>query len=114
MLERIANHSFFCFLDGYFGYHQIPIHLDDQRCMTSIFSDMIEDTMEVFMDNFSVYGKTFDHCLENLGSYKDVRKKDLVLNWEKCHFMVREGIVLRRQIFERGVEVDRAKIEVIR
>ena len=95
MLERLANHSFFCFLDGYKGYHQILIHPDDQskttftcpygtyayrrmsfglcnapasfqRCMMSIFFDMIEEIMEVFMDDFSVYGKTFDDCLKNL------------------------------------------------
>jgi hypothetical protein len=95
MLERLAKHSFFCFLDGYLGYHQIPIHPDDQsktmftcpygtyayrrmsfglynaptsfqRCMMSIFSDMIEEIMEVFMDDFLVYGKTFNDCLNNL------------------------------------------------
>ena len=95
MLERLANHSFFCFLDGYSGYHQIPVHPDDQSktaftcpygtyayrhisfglcnapasfqwCMMSIFSDMIEKIMEVFMDDFTVYGKTFTDCLENL------------------------------------------------
>ena len=121
MLERLAKHSFFCFLDGYSGYHQIPIHPDDQnkttftcpygmyayrrmsfglcnapasfqRCMMSIFSDMIDEIMEVFMDDFSAYGKTFDHCLENLDRVlQRCQEKDLVLNWEKCHFMVREG-----------------------
>jgi hypothetical protein len=88
MLEQLAKHSFFCFLYSYSGYHQISIHLDDQdkttftcpygtyayqrmsfglcnappsfqRYMMSIFSDMIEKIMEVFMDDFSVYGKTF-------------------------------------------------------
>ena len=70
--------------------------------------------MEVFMDDFSVYGKTFDHCLENLDKVlQRCAEKDLVLNWEKCHFMVREGIVLGHHISERGIEVDRAKIEVM-
>ena len=88
MLERLANHSFFCFLDGYSGYHKIPIHLDDQskttytcpygtyayrrmsfrlcnapasfqRCMMSIFSDMIEEIMKVFMDVFFCLWKNF-------------------------------------------------------
>jgi len=82
--------------------------------MMSIFSDMIEDIMEVFMDDFSIYGKTFDSCLENLDRVlQRCEEKHLVLNWEKCHFMVREGIVLGHLIFERGIEVDRAKIEVI-
>jgi hypothetical protein len=142
MLERLANHSF-CFLDGYSGYHQIPIHLNDQnkttftcpygtyayhkmsfrlcnapasfqRCMMSIFSDMIEEIMEVLMDDFSIYGKTFDDCLKILDKVlQRCEEKHLVLNWEKCHFMVREGIVLGHLISERGIEVDRAKIEVI-
>ena len=82
--------------------------------MMSIFSDMIEEIMEVFMDNFSIYGKTFDHCLENLDRVlQRCQEKDLVLNWEKCHFMVREGIVLGHLVSERGIEVDKAKIDVI-
>jgi hypothetical protein len=63
--------------------------------MMSIFSDMIEEVMEVFMDEFPVYGKTFDHGLENLDRVlQPCEEKDLVLNWKKCHCMVREGIVL--------------------
>ena len=66
------------------------------------------------MDDFSVYGKTFDHCLKNLDKVlQRCQEKDLVLNWEKCHFMVREGIVLGHLLSERGIEVDKAKIEVI-
>jgi len=80
----------------------------------SIFSDMIEEIMEVFMDDFSVYGKTFTECLKNLDKViQRCEEKHLVLNWEKCHFMVREGIVLGHRVSERGIEVDRAKIEVI-
>jgi hypothetical protein len=60
-----------------------------------IFSNMIEEIMEVFMDDFSVYGKTLNACLENLDEVlQRCEKKHLVLNWEKCHFTVREGIVL--------------------
>ena len=71
--------------------------------MMSIFSDMIEEIMEVFLDNFSIYGKTFDHCLENLDKVLQwCREKDLVLNWEKCHFMVREGIVLGTLFLNEG------------
>jgi hypothetical protein len=117
MLERLANHSF-CYLDGYSGYHQIPIHPDEQskttftcpydtfaymrmpfgpcnapasfqRSMTVIFSDLIEKVMEVFMNDFSIYGKTFEDCLANLDKVlKRCEMADLVLNWEKCHFMV--------------------------
>ena len=66
------------------------------------------------MDDFSIYGMSFDECLENLDKVqKRCQDKHLVLNWKKCHFMVREGIVLRHRVSERGIEVDRAKIEVI-
>ena len=79
-----------------------------------IFSDLIENIMEVFMDDFSIYGKSFDECLENLDKVlKRCQDTHLVLNWEKCHFMVREGIVLGHRVSKRGIEVDQAKIEVI-
>ena len=82
--------------------------------MMAIFSDLIENIMEVFMDDFLVYGKCFDECLENLDKVlKRCQDMHLVLNWEKCHFMVREEIVLGQRVSERGIEVDRAKIEVI-
>ncbi|WVZ63818.1 hypothetical protein U9M48_013423 [Paspalum notatum var. saurae] len=135
MLERLANHSFFCYLDGYSSYHQIPIHPEDQskttftcpygtfayrrmsfrlcnalasfqQCMMAIFSDFIENIMEVVMDNFSVYGKNFDQCLENLEKVlQRCKEVDLVLNWEKCHFIDREGIVLGHRISGRGIEL---------
>ncbi|KAK2363090.1 hypothetical protein QL285_088103 [Trifolium repens] len=85
-----------------------------QRCMFAIFSDMIEKSMEVFMDDFSVFGKSFDDCLNNLdAALKRCVETNLVLNWEKCNFMVTEGIVLGHKISKRGIEVDQAKIEVI-
>jgi hypothetical protein len=56
-----------------------------QRCMMSIFSDMIEEIMEVFMDDFTVYGKTFNDCLNNLDKFlQRCEEKDLVLNWENA------------------------------
>jgi hypothetical protein len=120
----VAGHSFYCFQDGYSRYYQIEIDLEDQdkttftcpfgthafrpmpfglcnalttfqRCMMSIFSDMVEEIMEVFMDDLSVFGNTFDDCLDNLGKVLTrCEEKNLVLNWEKCHFMVSFGIVL--------------------
>jgi hypothetical protein len=95
MLKRLANHAYFCFLDGYSGFMQIPIHPDDQHkttftcpygtfayrrmpfglcnapasfqhCMMAVFSEFIEEIVEVFMDDFSVYGKMFMDCLANL------------------------------------------------
>jgi hypothetical protein len=81
-----------------------------QICMMSIFSDMIEE----IMDDFSVYGKTFDDCLENLDYIlQRCEEKHLVLNWQKYHFMVREGIVLGHLVSKRGIKVDGTKIEVI-
>ncbi|GKE97675.1 retrovirus-related pol polyprotein from transposon 17.6, partial [Tanacetum coccineum] len=94
MLEQLAGHEYYCFLDGFSGYFQILIALEDQekttftcpyrtfsykrmpfglcnspaafqRCMTTIFHELIEDSMEVFMDDFSVFGSSFDHCLKN-------------------------------------------------
>jgi len=80
----------------------------------SIFTDMIEDIMEVFMDDFLVYGSSFEDCLENLFKVlARCKEKHLVLNWEKCHFMVQDGIVLGNRIYEHGIEVDRAKIKVM-
>ncbi|WZZ77549.1 hypothetical protein YC2023_098121 [Brassica napus] len=143
MLERLANHLFYYFLDGYSGFFQIPIHPNDQekttftcpygtfayqrmpfglcnapatfqRCMMSIFSDLIEDVVEVFMDDFSVYGSSFSACLSNLCRVlQRCEDTNLVLNWEKCHFMVKEGIVLGHKISEKGTEVDKAKIDVM-
>ena len=79
--------------------------------MMVIFSNMVEMTIEVFMDDFSVLGNSFHNYLENLRSVL-VRCEEinLVLNWEKCHFMIQEGIVLGHRISARGIEVDKAKI----
>jgi hypothetical protein len=80
----------------------------------SIFSDMIEKTMEVFMDDFSVYGDSFTFCLSHLERMlKRCEDTNLVLNWEKCHSMVKEGIVLSHKISKSEIEVDRAKVDVI-
>ena len=81
----------------------------------AIFSDMVKKSIEVFMDDFSVIGSTFENCLHNLTLVlKRCLETNLVLNWEKCHFMVREGIVLGHRISKRGIEVDWAKIEIIK
>ncbi|GJV69487.1 reverse transcriptase domain-containing protein [Tanacetum coccineum] len=143
MLERLAGNEFYCFLDGFSGYFQIPIEPKDQekttftcpygtfayrrmpfglcnapgtfqRCMMAIFHDMIEKTMEVFMDDFSVFGDSFSSCLANLDRMlKRCEDTKLALNWEKSHFMVKEGIVLGHKISRKGIEVDKAKVDVI-
>ncbi|GJX49125.1 reverse transcriptase domain-containing protein [Tanacetum coccineum] len=82
--------------------------------MMAIFHDMIEKTMEVFMDDFLVFGDSFATCLSNLDKMlKRCEDTNLVLNWEKCHFMCKEGIVLGHKISKSGIEVDRAKVDVI-
>ncbi|GJU71118.1 reverse transcriptase domain-containing protein [Tanacetum coccineum] len=76
--------------------------------------NMIEESVEVFMNDFSVFRNSFDTCLNNLDKMIQ-RCKDahLVLNWEKCHFMVKEGIVLGHKVSSTRLEVDKAKIDVI-
>jgi hypothetical protein len=143
MLGRLSGQEYYCFLDGYSGYNQISVNAEDQektaftcpfgifayrrmpfglcnapatfqRCMQAIFSDMTEKCIEVFMDDFSVFGPSFDRCLMNLDTVlKRCVETNLVLNWEKCHFMVTEGIVLGHKISAKGIEVDKAKVEVI-
>ncbi|GJR79157.1 reverse transcriptase domain-containing protein [Tanacetum coccineum] len=134
MLERLAGNEYYCFLDGFFGYLQIPIDPQDQekttftcrygtfayrrmpfglchapgtfqRCMMAIFHDMIEETMEVFMDDFLVFGDSFSSCLSHLDKmFKRCEDTNLVLNWEKCHFMVKEGIVFGHKISKSRIE----------
>nr|GEZ72118.1 reverse transcriptase domain-containing protein [Tanacetum cinerariifolium] len=121
MLERLAGNEYYCFLDGFSGYFQIPIDPKDQekttftcpyetfaykrmpfglcngpgtfqRCMVEIFHDMIEKTMEVFMDDFLVFGNSFSMCLTNLKRMlKRCEDTKLALNWETRHFMVKEA-----------------------
>jgi hypothetical protein len=82
--------------------------------MMAVFSKFIEEIVEVLMDDFSVYGKTF---MDRLANSEKVLTRceevDLVLNWEKCDFMVKQGIVLGHVISERGIEVDKAKVETV-
>ena len=81
---------------------------------TAIFSDFCENIVEVFVDDFSIYGTSFDDCLSNL--YRVLQRceeTNLVLNWKKCHFMVNECIVLGHKISERGIEVDKDKVDAI-
>ena len=144
MLDRLAGHPHFCFLDGYSGYNQIAIAPEDQekttftcpygtfafkripfglcnalttfqRCMMSMFSDLVEEVMEIFMDDFTVYGSSFEQCLSNLETVlQRCKDKQLALNWEKCHFMVTEGIVLGHKISATGLEVDQSKVSIIK
>ena len=82
-----------------------------QQCMMTIFTDMVEMFMEIFMDDFSVYRESFETCLCNLEKVLQWCEKKIEL--EKCHFMVNEGIVLGHKISRRRIGVERAKIEAI-
>jgi hypothetical protein len=80
----------------------------------AVFSEFIEEIVEVFMDDFAVYGKMFMDCLANLDKVlMRCVEVDLVVNWEKCHFMVKQVIVLRHVISERGIKVDKAKVKTV-
>ena len=75
--------------------------------MRSIFSDMVERTMEFSIDDLTIYGKTFEECLLNLKKVmKRCIEKNLVLNWEKCHFMATSGVVIGHVISKKGIKVD--------
>ncbi|KAI3463774.1 hypothetical protein Pfo_020437 [Paulownia fortunei] len=116
MLDQLAGYQYYYFLDGYsgmsFGLCNAPSTF--QRCMMVIFHDMMENIMEIFMDDFSVFGSSFDLCLHNLSLVlQRCEETNLVLNWEKCHFMVKEGIVLGHRVSSKGLEVDQAKIIAI-
>ncbi|GJV48205.1 reverse transcriptase domain-containing protein [Tanacetum coccineum] len=99
-----------------FAYRRMPFGLCNApgTFLIAIFHDMIEKTMEVFMDDFSVFGDSFSSCLSHLDKMlQRCEDTNLVLNWEKCHFMVKEGIVLGHKISKSGIEVDKAKVDVI-
>ncbi|RDX97133.1 Retrovirus-related Pol polyprotein from transposon 17.6, partial [Mucuna pruriens] len=143
VLEKLARKSYCYFLDGFSSYMQIHIAPEDQhkttftcpfgtfaytrmpfglcnapstfqRCMMSIFSDLLQDCMEVFMDDFMVYADSFETCLSNLSKVlKRCIDTNLVLNFEKCHFMVTKGIVLGHLVSNRGIEVDKSKVDII-
>nr|GEW85007.1 reverse transcriptase domain-containing protein [Tanacetum cinerariifolium] len=104
---------------GTFAYRRMPVGLCNapgtfQRCMMAIFHDMIEEMMEIFMDDFSVFSDSFSSYLSYLDKIlKRCEDTNLVLNWQKCHFMVKESIVLSHKISKFGIEVDRAKVDVI-
>ena len=143
MVERLAGHDYYCFLDGYSSYNQIPLDPEEQKkttftclfgmfayrrmpfglcntpatfqqCMISSFSDMVKHHLEIFMNDFSVFGSSFGECLHHFTLVLvRCKEKNLVLNWEKCHFMVKQGIVLGHVISFKGIEVDEAKVDMI-
>ncbi|RDX66671.1 Retrovirus-related Pol polyprotein from transposon 17.6, partial [Mucuna pruriens] len=143
VLEKLVGKSHYYFLDELSGYMQIHIAPKDQHkttftflfstfaytrmsfglcnassifqhCMTSIFSNLLQDCMKVFMDDFTIYDTSLDAWLENLSQVLTrCIHTNLVLNFEKCHFMVTERIVLGYLVSSRGIEVDKSKIDII-
>jgi hypothetical protein len=133
MVERLAGHDYYCFLDGYSGSNQVPVDPEDQEktTFTCPFGTFAYHRMpfglcnapatfqrciiiEIFMDDFSVFGSSFEECLHHLTLVLVRRmEKNLVLNWEKCHFMVKHGIVLGHIISHQGIEVDKTKVNLI-
>nr|GEU96604.1 DNA-directed DNA polymerase [Tanacetum cinerariifolium] len=86
-----------------------------QRCMMAIFNDMIEKTMEVFMDDFLIFEDSFSSCLSQLDTMLQwCEDTNLVLNWEKCHFMVKKGIVLGHKISKIGLEIARPMTHILK
>jgi hypothetical protein len=85
-----------------------------QWCMISIFSNIVDCFLKIFMDDFSVFGSSFEQCLHRLTFVLvQSKEKNLVLNLEKCHFMVKQGIVLGHVISHQGIKVDKAKVDLI-
>jgi hypothetical protein len=144
VLDSLSGKKFFSFLDGFSGYNQIKIAPQDQdkttftspwgtfayrvlpfglcnapatfqRAVLGIFSDMLNDSMEIFMDDFTPYGVSFQEALENLEKVlKRCIQAQLSLSTEKCHMMMSEGIVLGHFISSQGIQVDPSKIQVIK
>ena len=142
ILEKLAGQSFYYFLDSYSEYYPVPVYPEDQemtiftcpystfafhrmmfglcnapatfqRCMMSIFFDMVGDFLEIFMDDFSMFGSSFEDCLHNLEKVlKRYTETNLILSLEKSHFMVREGNMLGLVVSDRGIEVDK-EVELI-
>ena len=138
ILERVTGHPYYYFLNGYSGCYQIPIALKDQenttftcpfrtfafkkmsfglfnalaifkKCMLSIFNDMVEHCLKVFMDDLTMHENSFDDCLDNLGkNLKRCIEKEIVLNWKKCHYVITSGIVLGHVVSVKGIEIDKA------
>jgi hypothetical protein len=143
VLDTLDGKRYFSFLDGYSGYNQIQIAPEDQdkttftcpwgtyaykvlpfglcnapatfqRVVLGVFSDLIHDCVEVYMDDFTVYGNTFEEALSNLEKVLiRCQESNLSLSHEKCKMLLTEGIVLGHHLSAEGIKVDPAKIEVI-
>nr|GEY08962.1 DNA-directed DNA polymerase [Tanacetum cinerariifolium] len=135
MLERLTGNEYYCFLDGFYGYFQIPIDPRDQekttctypyrtfayhrmpfglcnatgtfqRCMLAIFHDMVEKTMEVFMDDFSVFRNSFKNCLSALTKCcKGVKTPDYVLTGRRATLWSKKALSLAIRFLQTGLRL---------
>lgn len=143
VLDTLARKHFFSFLDGFRGYNQICIAPEDQdkttftcpwgtfsynvlpfrlhnapatfqRAVLSIFVDIVNDCVEVYMDDFTVCGNTYEEAKTNL---EKLRKRyidtNLSLSHEKCYILMTKGIILRHYISSQGIQVDPKEIQII-
>jgi hypothetical protein len=143
VLDTLSGKRYFSFLDGFSGYNQIQISPEDQdkttftfpwgtyayrvlpfglcnapatfqRVVLAIFSDLTHDCVEVYMDDFTVYGDDFQQALDNLEKVLiRCKETNLSLSHEKSRMMLTEGIVLGHHISGTGIRVDPAKIDII-
>ena len=82
--------------------------------MMAIFSYMVGNILEVFID-FSIFEDSFNFCLHHMSHVlQHCQETNLVLNLEKCRFMIQEGVFLGHKIASKGIEVDRAKVKAIK
>nr|GFB09380.1 reverse transcriptase domain-containing protein [Tanacetum cinerariifolium] len=140
MFERLAGNEYYCFLDGFSGYFQIPVDPRDQekttftypygtfsyrrmsfglcnapgtfqRCMLAIFHDMVEKTMEVFMDDFSVFGNSFETFLSRLDKMlQRCEDTKLYLNWRKATLWSKRALSSAIRFQEMGLRSTRPKL----
>lgn len=143
ILDSLVGKRYFSFIDGFSGCNQIQIAPEDQekttftcpwgtyaysilpfglcnslatfqRAVISIVSDISQDIMEIYMDDFTTYGSKFEEALGNLKKVlQQCEDYSLSLNSEKCFIMMQEEIVLGHHISIKGIQVDPTKIEVI-
>lgn len=143
MLERLVGRTHYYCLDGYSGFYQILITQKIKRKLCSHvllelllikdalraleypnqflevhdqhFFNFIECIIEVFMDDLTVYGNSFNELLDNSTKVlKQCLETNLILNYKKYHFMVDKELILGHVVSSKGIEVDRAKVDVIK
>lgn len=143
LLDAIAGHQMYSFLDGFSGYNQILMHPKDrdkttfitewgvytskvmtfglknapptfQKFIQKAFTPYLTSFMRVFLDDFSVFGKISEHITHLKLCFEQCRLFILSLNPAKCAFAIRSGILLGNVISKEGMQVDPRKVEAIK